>query len=96
MVIRYGYTCRNVSLDLPGWTFYTENDKPFTSIEEVKAFIDSNSGNSPWRFEYEIATSEDYTPARQYTGYDRGMPRAGGYIEDLEVPQENAKAPWED
>ena len=91
MATRYGYFTRNVTLDYPGWTFFTKTVGSeivdFTSVEDVKNYIEAEMGSgwSPWKFEYKIVTQEDYIPIRDRDKY-RPEPRPGGYITDIGTP----------
>lgn len=101
MSTRYGYSTRNTSLNLdtfmffekpikkdngPGYAETISHSVPFTSVEDVKEYLDSISGHGFWQFEYRIVTEEEYTPRRQYSGYMRPEPRPGGYLTSIGTP----------
>lgn len=104
MTIRYGYSTRNASLGLdtflffekpikkdngPGFMETVSHSEPFTSVEDVKEYLDSISGQGFWQFDYKIITEENYVPKRHYPGYVRPEPRPGGYITDIGTPPES-------
>lgn len=109
MTTRYGYSVRNVTLNY-GANLTFEKPKvdtttlkhtgpfemtPFTSIEDVKEYLDSEiKGGGPWEFEYKVIVEEDYSPANQLpSSYYRPEPRPGGYLTDIGTPP---KSPFEE